>query len=119
MRDMNKQQRLVLMIGAIAVLAVTLFPPWIYQLNDEGYGISKLSGGHGFVFSPPSRKDAAEDIVGSALVGRSMRGAEGSLPYAVRTSVWLDGPRLAGEIAGFVLTTAGLVLAFWRRAGTA
>ncbi len=98
---MNKAQRLVLMIGSIAVLAVALFPPWVYQLNIANVGSPRITGNYALAFSPPSQTDAAAAF-----------NMDGSAPYM---SVWLDGPRLAGELAGVVLATAGLVLAFWRR----
>lgn len=90
---MNKTQRLVLIIGAIAVLVVTLFPPRIYEVSNIGE--ERFPGNHLFVLS------SSADV--SALLGGE------------RVCAWIDTPRLAGELAGVVLATAGLVLAFWRR----
>ena len=97
---MNRKQRLVLIVGCIAVLMLTLFPPWVYQFKIDD-SLIKIPGVHAFVFAPPSQGDAIRTLG----VG---------LPFYL-TSVWLDGPRLAGEFAGVVLATTGLVLAFWRR----
>jgi hypothetical protein len=109
---MNPRQRIVLMIGSVAVLTVTLFPPWVYQLNQHDFGNPRISGDHAFALSPPSRGDAAAALLESPL-GSLQRDARNG--YALYVSVWLDGPRLAGELAGVVLATAGLVLAFWSR----
>lgn len=112
---MNPQQRIVLIVGSLAVLAVTLFPPWVYQLNQHERGSSepRIAGDHRFVFSPPSREDAAATLLEGPLGGSLQPDAR--KVYALDMSVWLDGPRLAGELAGVVLATAGLALAFWRR----
>lgn len=102
---MNKAQRLVLMVGVIAVLAVTLFPPWSYQWGASEFGSPKIPGRHAFLLAPPSQKHAQVAFFEGTLSGNTL--------YPM--SVWLDGPRLAAELAGVVLATAGLVLAFWRR----
>jgi len=93
---MNRIQRLVLMIGSIAILAITLFPPWVYEMSNEGKHVGK----HYFLFAPPNQEDIANSYQ-----------AQGGM------SVWMDTPRFAGELAGIVLATIGLVLAFWRRTG--
>jgi hypothetical protein len=105
---MNPQQRLVLIAGSIAVLMLTLFPPWIYRFEDSAdRSPKKIPGEHAFVFLPPSGKDAWKRF----LAGGAGEGNSG----AFEMSIWLDGPRLAGELVGVVLATTGLVLAFWRR----
>ncbi len=99
---MNPKQRLVLIIGSIAVLLLVVFPPWVYQLHNGNAASVRIAGRHSFVFAPPSSDDAFEVLMDSA-------------PDTFLMEVWLDGPRLAGELAGVVLATTGLVLAFWRR----
>lgn len=92
---MNKTQRLVLMIGVAVVLAVTLFPPRIYQPTPIEWN-TRFPGNHMFV------------LFSSADLGSTLK-------KRVVVSAWIDIPRLAAELAGVVLATAGLVLALWSR----
>jgi hypothetical protein len=94
---MNSLQRLVLRLGAGLVLLVVLFPPWVYQATTgNSYSGLSFPGDYAPIFHPPSLRNASERFL------RQM-----DLPVL---SVRIDSPRLAFEIAGIALCTAGLFL---------
>ena len=55
MGPVNKLQRLIIVVGAIAILACCLFPPWVHTFKAEGI-YSEESAGYSLLISPPARK---------------------------------------------------------------
>lgn len=110
---MNRQQRILLAIGALLILAMTLFPPWIYVYHREKLVMPPVSfdptfgqivketgqrtGGYHFIFTGPKVPAPAY----SEWQGES-------------ESPHIDKDRFAVQLIGLILIIVLLVLALRR-----
>ncbi|MFI5218954.1 MAG: hypothetical protein ACHQNT_05640 [Bacteroidia bacterium] len=60
---MNKSQKIVLIITAIILVIMLLFPPFIIEINN-----SKFNLGYNFIFSPPSFGGVMDGFVDSGTL---------------------------------------------------
>lgn len=52
---MNKNQKIVIMIGLIVIVLMGVVPPWVYTFSLQG-SRSKYSAGYSPIVSPPPRQ---------------------------------------------------------------
>lgn len=49
----NNIQKIIIIIGALSIIILCLFPPWIYTFNGMGIHSEKPAG-YAFIIHPPS-----------------------------------------------------------------
>jgi hypothetical protein len=100
---MNRKQSAVILIGAVVLVLMGLFPPWRYT-EKRYYHLPRHliqvteSQHYRFVFADPSRRGAA---TGSYLAGYEI----------TDMSVRMDATRLVAQWAVVVITAGALVFA--------
>lgn len=50
----NNLSRIILIVGALAITAMVLFPPWRYTIVRPRRDNIEVPGGYGLIFSPPA-----------------------------------------------------------------
>src|SRR5437868_3976479 len=88
--------RIVLIIGALTIIAMVLFPPWRYIVAVDTR-MTEAPAGYGFITQPPDPEEMPDTYKGRAI------------------SVRMDTDRLMIQIAGAVLVSGLLAFACRKR----
>jgi len=111
---LNLAQRIVLTISFVAILGMTLFPPWIYVFNpsvplrEAGYVRAERTAGYHFMFADHSPQDETQLL---AIFNLSPKGWERRFISLHLFAVQLNSRQLGIQIAIAVLLTAILYFA--------
>lgn len=98
--DLTRKQRLVMVVGGLALVVTCVFPPWVFTI-DMKIGGDKLylqeNAGYAPITDPPSRNIAWK---------------QAGLPAGYRpfTAVRIDSVRLLVQVVAVLAATAVLVL---------
>jgi len=111
---LNLAQRIVLIISFLVILAMTLFPPWIYVFNpsvplrEAGYVRAERTAGYHFMFADHSPLDETQLL---AIFNLNPKGWERPFISLHLFAVELNSRQLGIQIAIAVLLTAILYFA--------
>ena len=111
---LNLAQRIVLIISFLAILGMTLFPPWIYVFNppvplrEAGYVRSERTAGYHFMFADHSPLDETRLL---AIFNLNPKSWERPFISLHLFAVQLNSRQLGIQIAIAVLLTAILYFA--------
>jgi hypothetical protein len=110
---MNRRQRVAVVVGALVVLLLALFPPWVF--DDAAFAEAepwRLTHGPTFIFSPPAPAGAKDPLaLHESSIPLEITGEELALLRGFYASAELDWatwlPHLAASLA---LTVAAVVV---------
>ena len=99
---MNLAQRIVLLLGFLLLLAIVLFPPWVFIYKHPELAAIERPAGYHLILGQHAPQDRTEL---SKLFGLTYRDV--SLAFV---NIRIDQTRLTFEIVGVLLLTAILCL---------
>ena len=103
-RKMNGLQKIIILLGTVALMALCLYPPWATDFDRGPAGLSKISLGYYPIYS---------DYAGYYQVPFSgPKKQRSGNPFS---ATWVDIPRLGVEVFGVLAATVGLCLVFSSR----
>ncbi len=71
---MNRQQKVVLILGISVIVLMVFFPPWAFRYTKDGFPTVRTFAGYAFIFTPPQPKPAEQPKITWTNPGIYFRG---------------------------------------------